>query len=220
MSDLVTQCKRRADKEFDDQISADEWKALISEQYGDLYAVVASAGLQYFEHTLSITTDGTARFDEPDDHMSTISLDRIVDSSGRRRVVRSIVAQERAAWAGRSGSEAQVYALVDGYFYFYPTPPAGQTYELLYIPQPPDLGVYLDSDIVDVVTPDGQAFLVWGVTVKALSKSESDVRLAIAEREGARERLLGWAADRAFLEPRRTYVDEDDGYRDPAAWRY
>lgn len=219
MSDLVVKCQRRADKENDDHIAAAEWKALISEQYGDVYSVVAGTGMQYFQHTSTIATTGASYYDEPADHLSTVALDRIVDSAGTRRSLQEIMAQERARFAGRSGSEARVFALVDDRIYLYPTPPSGQTYELLYIPQPPDLGSYADADVVDLVTPDGEAFLVWGVAVKALSKGEGDVRLALAERDAARGRLLEWAAERSINEPRRIIVDSGDWPSDPAEWR-
>jgi hypothetical protein len=210
MSELVTRCKRRVDQENADHIASAEWKALISEAYGELFQTVADAGLQYFEYTSTITTDGSSYYDEPSDHLATVSLDRVIDAAGRRRTLREIMAQERSAWAGRSGSEALVFALVDDRIYLYPTPPSGLTYELLYIPQSPDLSSYDDDDVVDVVTADGEAFLIWGVAVKALAKAERNVQLAMAEREAARQRLLEWAVQRAFNQPRRRYVDEFD----------
>jgi hypothetical protein len=222
MANLVTRCKRRADLEFNDHISPEEWKALISEQYCDLYATVADAGLQYFEYVFELPTTGAASYDEPEDHLATISFD-LVRSDGTRRAVREIMAQERAHWAARGSGEAIVYAHVDDKLYLYPNPPAGQTYELLYIPQPPDLSVYADGQAVDLVTPDGEAFLIWGTAVKAMSKSERDVRLAVAEREAARERLKDWAVHKAFTQPRRRVVDDFDPGAVPlsdADWRF
>jgi len=210
LTELVTRCKRRADLENSDHIAAAEWKALVSEGYGELFQTVADAGLQYFEYTSTIATTGAAYYDEPTDHLATISLERIINAAGSRRIIREIMAQERARWAGRVGSEAIVFALVDDRIYLYPTPPSGQTYELLYIPQAPDLTAYDDTDLVDVVNAEGEAFLIWGVAVKAMSKGESNVQLAIAEREAARQRLHEWAVVRAFNQPRRRVVDDFD----------
>lgn len=225
MGDLVTRCQRRADLEGDDHIDSDEWKALISEQYGDLFSVVADSGLRYWEYAEQLTTTGASYVDEPDDHFATVRVDYLADgtTTGRRRTLDELMPQEESAWAGHSSGEARAFALVDDRIYLFPTPPAGQVYEIVYIPQPPDLATYADDDIVDVVTPDGEAFLVWGVAVKALNKSESDVRLAIAEREAARERLLEWAAQRAFTQPRRLVAGDFDGPNsgyDPSDWRY
>jgi hypothetical protein len=226
MSALVERCQQRADLENDGHIASAEWKALISEQYGELFNAVSETGLRYFETTATLTTTGATYVAEPEDHFSTLRLDYLVDGTvtGQRRTLDELMSQEQAVWSGHSGSsEARAYALVDDRIYLYPTPPSGQLYEILYIPQSPDLSAYADDDVIDVVSPDGEAFLIWGVTVKALAKSESDVRLAIAEREAARERLTAWATMRAFSQPRRLISGSFDGPLsgyDPADWRF
>lgn len=222
MSDAVLRCKRRADKENDDHIGTSEWKALISEQYGDLYSVVAGTGLRYFETTSTITTTGVASYDEPCALLALVGVDRIVDSSGTRRTLAEIMAGERAYFSGLAG-DATAYALVDDQLVLYPTPPSGQTYEMLYIPQPPDLSDAADDACLDVVTPDGEAFLIWGVAAKALAKAEQSVDFAVSEREQARVRLTEWATLRAFNNPRRRVIADDpfDGsFLDPADWRF
>ncbi len=223
MSTLRTRCQQRCDLENSGHIATAEWNALISEQYGDLFSTVAETGLRYFETESTITTTGAASYDEPADHYGGVGIDRIVDPvSGRRYQLQEIMAQERARWSGMTG-DASVFALVDDQIYLYPRPPSGQTYKVLYIPQPPDLTSYADGDIIDIVTPDGEAFLTWGVAVKALAKSESDPSLALAEREAARGRLTEWAQLRGFNSPRRVVTDDDMfAYRSyqQGDWRY
>ena len=119
---------------------------------------------------------------------------------------------ERALWSGKTGSEATRYTMIDDRINLYPTPPAGQVYEMLYIGQPPFLSAFADEDLIDVVVPDGEAFLIWGVCVKALAKSESSVQLAIAEREAARKRLETWSVNRALTQPRRRFTADQDDY--------
>lgn len=208
LSELRTRCKRRADKENDDHIADAEWNALISEQWGELFEIVAGTGLRYFERTNSITADGSDSYDEPDEHGKTVGLDR-VDSDGRRLSLLPLMPGERSRFAGQTG-DAFEYAIIDDQIFLYPTPSSG-SYELLYIPQPTDLTTLADDDLVDVVCIYGEAFLIWGVAVKALSKSESDVRLAMAERDRSAQRLLEWAAERDANEPRRRVIDSDDG---------
>ncbi len=215
---LRTRCKQRADKENDPHISDPEWNSLISEQYGDLYSVVAQSGLRYFETTHTITATVAARYDEPDDHLATVGVDFVIGTAGQVRPLMEIMAQEQPAWSGQVG-EARAYTLIDDQILLFPKPTSG-TYTLRYIAQPPDLSSYVDADILDVVTADGEGFIVWGAAVKALSKSESDVRLAMAEREAARGRLAEWAALRAFNSPRRRTVFGDDSDFDAADWRY
>lgn len=224
LSVLVTRCKQRADLENSTHITDAEWNVLISEQYGDLFSVVASSGLRYFESRTTLTTTGIAYVAEPTDHYATVRLDWLVNgtTTGERRELDELMSPEEPDWAGRSGSNARAFALSDDRIYLYPTPPTGQLYELTYVPQPPTYdGDTLGTELLDLVTPDGEAFLIYGVMVKALAKSESDVRLAMAEREAARGRLLEWATLRAFNQPRRRIVSDFDGQPyDPADWRY
>lgn len=200
MSVLRTRCKRRADVEFDEHISDAEWNALISEKYGELYGLVCEAGLRYFETTSAITATGATSYTEPSDHLATIGLDYL-GSSGTRRRLKELMVHERDRLAGQTG-DALGYTLVDDQIYLYPNPSSG-SYQLLYIPQSPDLSSYADGDLVDVVNPDGEAFLIWGVCVLAKSKSESDVSLAMAREDDARERLQVWAVNRSMSEGRR-----------------
>lgn len=191
MSDLVTRCQRRADMENDPSISTAEWYALVSEMYGELYTLVVDAGWEYFESTHTYTSDGTNILTETSDHFATVQLAYLVDATtGRYRALRQLGPQERILRSGISAAvHATSFAMVDDKIYLYPTPPSGQTYEMRYVPQPPDLTTYAGTDLVDVVVPDGEALMCWGVAVKALSKSESDVTVAMRERDEARQRF-------------------------------
>lgn len=218
---LVGRCKKRADKENDTHISTAEWAELISEQYGELYEIVSGTGLRYFETVHSFTANGADSYDEPDDHGKTVGVDR-VESDGTRVSLRPLMAQERTRYGGSTG-EAVEYAIVDDQIFLYPTPSSGD-YELIYIPQPPDISSYANGDLIDVVCIYGEAFLLWGVAVKALAKSEGDIRAAMAERDRAGVRLMEWAAERDANEPRRRVLDDEYdsfvGGRDPDFWRY
>lgn len=204
---LVTRCQRRADKEPDGHIQTDEWKALISEMNGELQLLVSETGYRYFETEATIAATGAASYALPADHLSTVGIDLVLDAAGRRRELTEIMAQERTAVIGTTG-EAAYFAIVGQVIVFYPTPQSG-SYKHLYIPQPPDLSSASNSENVDVVTPDGEAFLVWGVAVKALAKAGDDVSVAAVEREAARSRLSTWAALRSFHQPRRRVLGPD-----------
>lgn len=197
MGSLVTLCKQRADKENDDHISSAEWKSLISEQFGELWMHVSETGLRYFETSTTITANGSTGYTEPTDHLSTVGISR-VDSSGRETPLDPLMSQDEPLFRGTTG-DARRWTLVDDSLRLYPTPSSG-TYKWYYIPQPTDLSAYADADVVDVVSPLGLAYLLWGVCVKAKSKSESDVRLAMAERERLKEEVIVWAANRALTE--------------------
>jgi hypothetical protein len=219
MGTLVTRCQQRCDLEGESHVSAAEWLALISESYGELFSIVAGSGLRYFERSATLTSDGNAYVDEPSAIQSLLGL-WYAPSSGRRHKLRPIQPQELGQYAGNTGT-ARRYELIDDRIYLYPTPPTGQDYEIRYIPQAPDLSEYASDECVDVVTAEGMAFLIWCTAVKALSKSETDVRLAMAERDRMAEKVLDWAINRMMLEPQRTIADHDDDCdEDEGAWGY
>jgi hypothetical protein len=217
MSEIVTRCQRRCDLVGDDHIDSSEWKALISEAYGELWSIVSEAGYRYFESKTTVTATGATSYTEPADHYSTLRIVRN-DASGIEDPLDELMEQEEPYVKGRVG-DARYWTLADDQLFLYPNPSSG-TYTWYYLEQPTDLSSYADAAIVDVVSPAGEAFLVWNVAVKALSKSESDVRLAMAERDRYGEQLREWATLRAF-ESRRPFVREaiDVMGSDPADWR-
>lgn len=217
LSTLRTRCRRRADLEGQDKISPAEWDALISEQYGELFDIVTSAGLRHFEKEATITATGATSYVVAADHGKTVGLDR-VETDGTRHALRPLMVQERTRYGGVTG-DAVEYALVDDQVFLYPKPGSG-TYKMLYIAQATDITTKVDADLIDVVCNYGEAFLIWGVAVKALSKMEADVRLAMAERDRNAQKLLEWAIERDANEPRRRVVDDEYDWPrgDPSGW--
>lgn len=209
MGKLKARCQRRADLEGDDHIDDEEWLEIISEAYGELYSIVAGTGLRYFERSTNLTTAGIATITEPVNVQSVIGI-WYVASDGTKKRLRPIAPDELAHWAGRTGDRARRYELIDDTIRFYPTPPTGQTYELRYIPTAPDLSTFASDVCADCVIAEGEAFVIWGSVVKAKSKSESDVRLAIVERDRLAPIVREWAMNRLLTEPHRRIVSDID----------
>lgn len=221
VSALLTRFRTVTDTENDDHITDAFLQAQLSTIYGALWGTVVETGYRYFETRETLVTDGSNILDEPAGIFATVSLD-YVQPDGRRFEVTEIMAQERNLVAPPlSGTRARYFELVDDEFLLYPTPPTGQTYELRYVPQPPDLTSVITSTQVDVVTPDGEAFLTYGVAVMVAARKDLDPRLWSTEREAARQRLSDWAALRAFHQPRRQVVESSD-WEDcsPGSWRW
>jgi hypothetical protein len=197
-----------ADSEHDLLVAPAEVDEGIDEVYGDLYHLVSDGADAYFQVTHPITATGAASYDEPDDHLSTIAVDR-VDSDGSRCPLRKLDAQERHLYAGTTG-DAVAYSLIDDQLFLYPLPSSG-TYEMLYIPQPPDITSYVDADLIDVVNIYGAQFLVYGVAALVLAKGESDQRGWLARQQRAEQKLIEWAAQRSFHDSHAQYnPDADD----------
>ncbi len=217
LSALIARSQQRCDRENDGHISALEWQSLVATTYSDLYTLVAESGMRYYETEATIAATGAASYAVPADHLATIGIDFQTSSAGARRPLDEVMVQERE-WLGLVG-EAEAFALAGQFIVLYPKPSTG-TYLHLYIPQAPDLNTIATSAIVDVVTPDGEELIIWGTAVKALAKSESDVSLAIRERNEARARVAEWATLRAFNNPRRRIVrDDGDLDLDARVWR-
>lgn len=208
LTDLIQRSKRRCDMENDPSIAPDEWAQLISEAYGELCTIVFESGLEYFERAKQVTSTGAQTIGEPVDHLSTVQVAYLVDVTTQRYIaLRELMAQERTIMSGltvASGSFARAFALVDRQIFLYPTPPAGQIYELRYVPQPPDL---IEPANVDVVTPDGLSFLLWNVAVMASAKTEVDATLSLQRLEAARDRFTTSVQLRALNAPRRRILD-------------
>lgn len=213
MSALTTMCQRRVDMEGDPSVAPDEWAALISEAYGELYSLVFEAGMAYFETTHQYTTTGTNVLAEQVDQLSVVGLFYLIDATNGRYIpLKELMSQERGAaslYANIVGSHARFFAMVNRSIYLYPTPPAGQVYELRYVPQPADLTTA--DTAIDVVTPDGLAFLVWNVAVMVAPKTDADPQLCMQRLEAARGRFLESVQLRALNQPRRTVSDVETG---------
>lgn len=225
LGELVTLAKQYSDQENSDFISDAAWRGYISSGYSVLYSTLVESGMRYFESTDTYTKDSND-WNLPDDFLTYIGVDYLQDgtTTGRRWALREAMAQERNLYAGVSGSGyASLFAIVGNVITLSPTPGTGQVYLLTYVPQPDKLTD--DATVIDVVTPDGEQFLLWYATFLARDKEDADVRSALRERENALARLTAWASMRALNAPRRPMVDEmgdlDDemgGYRWAGRW--
>lgn len=210
---LLTRARQRTEQEDSDFVTDAELQAILSTGYGELYSMLVEGGGRYFETEATITADGSDSYALPAAHLSTLGVDRL---AGTRRIALHLaMAQERNLHSGRTGNACS-YALAGSALELRPTPSSG-TYYHVYVPQPTDLTNADSSDSVDVVTPDGEAFLEAYMQVRILAKEESDVVGAVAERERARERVQWWATQRLLTENQRPVVSDYDPGGDPGS---
>lgn len=210
---LVTRASRRADLENQDRVSSAEWKSFLSEAYAELYEAVIETGARIGEKTADISTDGSASYALPSDHIETVGVGYVVsNANGEIRELCEAMAQERHSYSGLTGaSEARRWSFVDGSIALYPTPPSGQTYRHTYIAQSPDLSSEADGTSVDVFCSGGERFVVWGMTLLARDKDDADISSARAHKAEALLDAVSWATKRALYSPRRVIVDDGLG---------
>jgi len=217
---VVDRCQKRSDLENQASISDDDWKELISAVYAELYGELCKPGVGYFDVTDTITTTGVAAYTLPTDHIATIAVSEVMNAAGQLRPLAELMVQERHLFKGITGP-AMAYRFQGTQIVLYPTPPAGKTYEHVYVPAPPDLSTANDATLIEMATPDGEQFLIWGVCAAALHRLEMDPRFATSKQEAARERVVEWACIRSLNSaPRRIVVDEGDEIYDPASFRW
>lgn len=223
LGDLVTRCLTAADLENQTVISSATTKILIDRAYRQVYRELALPGTGYFDEEESIGTTGSASYDLPADHLSTIGVEYVVDAAGHRRPLTKLMRPERALYAGNSGQTARAYDIVGQNVILYPTPPAGQTYAHVYIPQPADISEANDATLIEMATLDGEEMLLWLVVYYIRDKLDLDTRSAKAAADEAAVRVAEDAALRIFESmPRRIIQDdiEDMTAYDPGSFRW
>ncbi len=208
MGDLVDRCQQLADLENDDSVTDVMWKSFISMVYGEAWSEVANGAGRYFETSTTITADGSASYDEPEGHYATIRVVRV--DGDFEYPLRELRQQQESSRKGTTG-DAVEFTLVDDQLYLYPVPSDG-TYKWYYLQQATDLSAYADDDIVDLICPAGEHFIIWGAITLALARQQKSVQLSMAERERARVDLQVWAAQRNFHEPKQRLAEEDEYY--------
>lgn len=203
VGDLVLAAQELIDAESQLNIPATIWKKWLSSANGRLHGIVAEAGYRYFESSMNINTDGIASlFAIPEDHLSTTTVVRVVAPDDRRplrRLPAQLQAQMVIASGAAAGSEATAYAQIAQEIWLGPQkPPVGQVYEHRYIPNAPDLRTAADAVEVDVVTPDGESYLLHAMAVNGCIRQRRDPRDHVRERNEAEERLRKWSNLRAM----------------------
>lgn len=215
---LVDRCKRRAAKENDESVETSEWKALVSEYYGELHKIVVEKGASYFETDATITANGAASYSLPAAHMTTLVVRYVMDAAGREAKLQREVIQRRHMWSGLTGT-ARKYWLAGDQIVLAPRPSSG-TYKHLYVPQPTDLSDSSDGTSVDVINMDGEKLILWGVASVVLHKGSSSQERAMLEHDKAYRELEYWASQRALIEPLPRQEEDDDEAFDAGEWTY
>jgi hypothetical protein len=197
---MVTRCQQRAAREGDLQVESPEYKALISEAYGEIHALVTEKGAWYFRTEATIDLNNLAL---PSDHLTTIGIDFILNGTTgpRRPVLGPIPPQLRTYFVGlSSGAPAAVWDIEGSSLALYPAPTSG-TYKHIYVPQPTDYSTSADTQSIDFINIYGYTYTLWRVASILRDKGSEAQDRAIAEAERSKDQLEYWACLRAITEP-------------------
>ena len=211
--DLITRGRRRCDQENRDLLSAAEWKEEISTIKSEFDGILIDSGMRMFEKTDTITTvAGTAEYQVPSDFLAMVGVDW-KQGDGQWIELEPMLAQERNYFTGSANSGQSVaYALIGQTITLQPEPSGAQEYRIVYVPQPPDISTAPDSQIVDVVTPAGEAFFTWSLAVVGGIKEESElVPYYDRKVEQYRTKVTEWAMQRELYTPKRRFVHSGYG---------
>lgn len=215
-SAVIERAQQRADMVNDDSIARAEWLSYASEVYGEMGSEVTILVSRYFETSTTIPADGSVSYDEPEAHHSTIRIVEVMDD-GTERPLRELEPFEEAAYRGRTGI-AEGWIHLDDQLYLCPAPSSG-SFKWYYAAQPTDLSSYADADVIDVICPAGEAFLIWGMAALAKAKGGKDPSLALQKQEQARGQLQVWCANHNLTDVRtRGPVDYADDDGRPSWW--
>lgn len=214
VGEVILAAKQQADMENSDFISDAEWKRMLHSVWGEHYSELVGSGMRYYESTLAFTgadlSDdgfGGGSLALPKDYFVHIGVDR---AEGNRWVeLYELMTQERNWLTGSSNSKPVAFAVIGQKLHIYPKPPNSASMKFLYVPQPKRLRNASDKELIDVVTTDGEEFIIWSLVVKAMIKEETNPTAAMAERDRFLRRLQEWAHERSLHTPRRRQVAHD-----------
>lgn len=187
LEDLRTLATQRANLENSQFITESEWNNYVNDSLKELYDLVIQAyGDDYFVERVSFTTDGTTdRYDLPNgtNHGGAtpfykfLGLDLAIGNSENSYVtIRNFSFQDRNRYSTPSvqafyGPANLRYRLSGNTLWIMPTPQAGQTLRLWYIPR--CVTLVSDADTTDCYGGWGE-YVAIDAAIKATIKQELD----------------------------------------------
>ncbi len=168
-----------------------------------LYDLYAFSGQPYFEKEKSHDVVAGTAWKVPDDLYRLVRVDRVVDSTGARIELRDLDVHEAAQMSFTSPTLGMAvgYRFRNQEIQLLPTPTAGASHVLVYVPKPeepkdPTTGEYVDTATMDVVDLSGREWVVGEAAIKAREKRGEDTTTLRADSAAMRLDLTSRAARR------------------------
>lgn len=217
VTQLITAIQALGEYENDPNITTAWLTTAISSSYAELYETLVNSGLAYFRSTATPSySSSTGLASLPADFYADVGVWWEKDSTNRLPLKKISV---RDAWKVKktAGRAAYFYEIVGSNIQFYPPPPAGQTYTLIYIPAPADLTS--GAQTVDGVA-GWEELIVVDVAIKAGIRQETDTSVLERRKAELLGRITTMAQNREIASATSLYEELDEAWwaADLAAW--
>lgn len=206
--------QQRADRENSNFVTKPEWNSYINQSMFELYDLLTTVYEDYnLAPVLSFTTDGSQKYALPNgsNYSSAPAFYKLMGVDvGIASATNGWVTLKKFNFISRNryvfpqitstylGVFNMQYRVVGNEIMFIPTPQAGQTIRLWYIPRMSSL--LQDTDVLDGVSGWSE-YVIVDAAIKALQKEESDCSLLMAEKQMLIERINDSAQNRDAGQP-------------------
>lgn len=215
LGQLRLMAQQRADRVNSKFVTKAEWNSYINQSYFELYdLLIQKYGDDYYvANPIQFTTDGSAQYALPNgiNYSGALPMYKLLGVDlGISPVTNAWLTLKRYNFISRNryvypqittnllGIGSMRYRLVGNNLSFIPTPSAGQTIRMWYIPRMTTL--LKDTDQVDGVS-GWTEYIIIDAAIKALQKEESDVSVLAAQKMMMIDRINAAAENRDAGEP-------------------
>lgn len=221
LGQLRLMSQQRADRVNSNFVTLPEWNSYINQSYFELYDLLVDTYEDYYvTGPTSLTTTGSNLIALPTNFYKLMGVDGSPGSTNAFVTLKkfNFIARNRYIYPQLPNTLLGVfnpqYRLVGNNLMLIPTPQAGQTIQIWYIPKLTQL--LQDADILTGVSGWSE-YVICDAAIKALQKEESDVSVLMAQKMALIKRIEESAMNRDAGQPdtisdTRSFSDRWGGY--------
>lgn len=207
LGQMRTMAKQRADMLYSKFVSDPEWNTYINQSYFELYDLLITLFEDYYiTGPVTLATSGSQMVPLPSDFYKLMGVDGFPASPSSNALVTlqkfDFISRNNYIYPQLSNTLLGVfnprYRVVGNNLMLIPTPPAGQSMNIWYIPKLTQL--LQDTDILVGISGWSEYVLV-DAAIKAMQKEESDVTVLMLQKQQLLKRIEDSAMNRDAGQP-------------------
>lgn len=205
LGQIRAMAKQRADMENSGFVTTSEWNTYINQSYFELYDLLVTVYEDYFlTGPTPLVTTGDNTIALPNDFYKLMGVDGSPNSTNAFVTLKKFdfIARNRYIYPQQVNTLLGVfnpqYRVMGNNLMLIPTPPAGQTIRIWYIPRVTQL--LQDTDTLDGVSGWNE-YVIVDAAIKAMQKEESDVSVLMAQKQMLKQRIEESATNRDAGQP-------------------